>query len=113
VLSSNFLRVVTIAAVANKVTFLLIVVGCVLLCGAMITIVIQTKNCAGRWGLNLNSIRGILKGKPLLRKVVCPECGREQKDFRRPTKPTEFLWGGWTCSNCGTSMDKWGKKIRN
>ena len=106
---NKFLRAVTIAAVANNTVFLLALLVAALLCGAMLLIVIQTKRRSGNWGLNLHSIREIIKGKPLLQKVACPKCGREQQDFRRPTNLTEILWGGWTCPDCGTKMDKWGQ----
>ena len=80
----------------------------VFMCGVMLVIVFQTKRRSGNWGFNLNSIRDVIKGKPLLRNVVCPKCGQKQKDFRKPTDIKEILWGGWTCPKCGTKMDKWG-----
>ena len=88
--------------------FFVIMLIVVFLCAAVLLIVVQTRRKSGNWGLNLHSIGDIIKGKPLLRKVVCPRCGREQADFRKPTNINELLWGGWTCPDCGARMDKWG-----
>lgn len=51
-----------------------------------------------RWGINL-------------REVNCPNCGRVMPAIRKPQSLRQFLWGGWTCSDCGCQMDKWGKPI--
>lgn len=50
------------------------------------------------WGINLN-------------RVHCPKCGKAMPYVRKPASQREALWGGWTCQNCGTEMDKWGKDI--
>lgn len=39
----------------------------------------------------------------------CLECGLPVPMFRRPSSFRQFLWGGWTCSNCGTEMDRQGR----
>lgn len=41
----------------------------------------------------------------------CPTCGVQVPRMRRPTSGRQAAWGGWTCSNCGTEMDKWGRAI--
>ncbi|MCW5958460.1 MAG: hypothetical protein KIT61_17900 [Pyrinomonadaceae bacterium] len=41
----------------------------------------------------------------------CPECGTPVPRFRRPTSLRQALWGGWTCSNCSTEMDRFGDEI--
>jgi len=30
--------------------------------------------------------------------------------IRRPKSASEMLWGGWTCTNCGCKVDKYGKE---
>ena len=44
-------------------------------------------------------------------KCGCPECGTPVPRFRRPTSLRQALWGGWTCSNCSTEMDRFGDEI--
>ena len=41
----------------------------------------------------------------------CPECGTPLPGFRRPTSLKQAIWGGWTCSDCGTEMDRNGNEI--
>ncbi len=50
------------------------------------------------WGLNL-------------RPVSCPKCGENVPFLRKPASLRQELWGGWTCSNCGIEMDRWGTEI--
>lgn len=38
----------------------------------------------------------------------CPKCGTDVPAFRRPTSFQQALLGGWTCSECGTEMDRRG-----
>lgn len=45
-----------------------------------------------------------------LHKVDCSECGSSQPYFRKPKTWKQALWGGYTCSNCGIELDKFGKK---
>ena len=52
-----------------------------------------------RWGINLKSLN-------------CPRCNRLMPTIRKPKSMWEALWGGWTCENCGCSMDKWGREIK-
>jgi hypothetical protein len=30
--------------------------------------------------------------------------------IRMPASKDEMLWGGWTCSNCGARLDKYGRE---
>lgn len=53
---------------------------------------------SSKWGVNL-------------KKVKCPECGEVQPRVRKPKNLRQALWGGWTCANCDTEMDKYGVKI--
>src|SRR5450631_4098533 len=66
------------------------------------------KRGLGKWGFNINSVRDVSEGKPLLKNVFCPRCGSEQPSIRKPTNLDETFLGGWTCSSCGARMDKWG-----
>ena len=54
-----------------------------------------TKN---RFGANLDDVR-------------CPQCNALQPNIRKATSWRQGLWGGWTCTVCGTEMDKWGRRL--
>jgi hypothetical protein len=41
----------------------------------------------------------------------CPKCGTPVPMFRNPKSLRQALWGGWTCSNCGTEMDRSGNQV--
>ena len=41
----------------------------------------------------------------------CPTCGTKQPAQRRPTSFRQLMWGGWTCANCGTEIDRHGQAI--
>lgn len=41
----------------------------------------------------------------------CPQCSTPVPAVRRPTSMRQFLWGGWTCENCGTEMDSSGHEL--
>ncbi len=55
----------------------------------------------GRWGVNFKGLAG----------AGCPECGESMPPVRVPKNMNQMLWGGWTCSECGCEVDKWGKKV--
>ena len=40
----------------------------------------------------------------------CPTCGMPVPVFRKPTSLRQALKGGWTCSGCGTEMDRFGSE---
>lgn len=42
----------------------------------------------------------------------CPECGRPVPRLRTPTSLRQALWGGWTCTECGTELDLKGKELQ-
>ncbi len=44
-------------------------------------------------------------------RVECFKCGATAPIVRKPANLKQFLWGGWTCTNCGSEMDKWGKEV--
>jgi hypothetical protein len=41
----------------------------------------------------------------------CPNCGMPVPMLRQPTSLRQALWGGWTCSNCETEMDREGNQL--
>jgi len=45
------------------------------------------------------------------KKATCPQCETKSPFSRIPTSFRQAMWGGWSCSNCGCEMDKWGKEI--
>ena len=50
-----------------------------------------------RWGINLEE-------------VSCPRCSKLLPKVRKPRSFRESMWSGWTCSNCGVGVDKWGRE---
>lgn len=67
--------------------------------GAIVLIIGGTVT-KSNWGINLRGPR------------TCPGCGRDYaRPFRKPASFGEALWGGRTCGNCGTRVDKWGRRI--
>jgi hypothetical protein len=83
------------------------VVALVLVC-VLLAIEIQTKYKSGNWGRHLNAIRSIFSSNSIAQGVGCPTCGCEHRAFMTPATLSEIVSGGWTCSNCGTRVDKWG-----
>ena len=51
------------------------------------------------WGIHLSS------------KITCPNCNKKMPLLRRPKNEYQRLFGGWTCDNCETMMNKWGKEV--
>lgn len=43
--------------------------------------------------------------------MTCPTCAARQPLWRQPASFRQLMWGGWTCANCGTEMDRHGKAI--
>jgi hypothetical protein len=41
---------------------------------------------------------------------TCPDCGFLFPKFRKPTSKQEFWWGGYTCTQCGTKVDRKGNR---
>jgi hypothetical protein len=62
-------------------------------------------------------VYGVLGGVAVLllaifkKPVKCPNCGTVQPRFRKPENRQQALWGGWTCPQCQTSIDRSGKAI--
>jgi ribosomal protein S27E len=91
--------------------FLFVAIIAALFSGVLLKIAAESAGRSGKWGLNLNSVWDIARGKGLLQKVTCPKCGLEQEQRRKSASLIKCPWGGRTCPNCGTSMDQWGKAI--
>lgn len=51
-----------------------------------------------KWGININPI-------------VCPKCGGQLPQVRKPKNRQQALWGGGTCEQCNIDLDKWGRPI--
>ena len=63
-------------------------------------VVRDTVRGRGRWGVNV---------KP----VSCPKCGEPAPAIRTPQNRRQALWGGGTCTRCGTEFDKWGHRVES
>ena len=79
------------------VFILLISIGVSIL---LLKIVVESIKGKGNWGINANVPN-------------CPDCDVKAPFVRTPTSIRQALWGGWTCSNCGCELDKWGKEINS
>ena len=42
---------------------------------------------------------------------VCDGCGTKMPTLRKPANWRQALWGGWSCPNCGTEFDRWGRNL--
>jgi hypothetical protein len=68
--------------------------------GFLVAAVIYGTVAKTQWGINIRPPK------------TCPVCGADlPKTPRRPASVTEALWGGNTCRNGGTRVDKWGRQI--
>lgn len=62
-------------------------------------------------------LASIKKDSPLaplginIKRTHCPTCNQKQPIMRKPANQQQMLFGGYTCKNCGTEMDKYGTKI--
>ena len=68
-----------------------------LVLGGVILVVYGTR-VRNKWGINSEAAR-------------CFHCNAPAPGVRMPKNLREFLWGGWTCSSCGTHVDKWGREL--
>jgi hypothetical protein len=73
----------------------IVLIVALLIAGALIVYGSIVKNA---WGINL-------------RRVSCPNCGAVAPVVRVPGSFNQAMWGGFTCAQCGTHMDKWGRRI--
>jgi len=70
--------------------FVILAIGC-----ALVVFGTFRKN---RWGVNTAQL-------------TCPNCGNHLSHVRAPKSMDQILWGGATCSRCGTEVDKWGRTV--
>ena len=47
----------------------------------------------------------------LMPRPRCPKCQALLPKARIPSNLREALWGGWTCPQCGTKIDRKGRAI--
>jgi hypothetical protein len=81
----------------NGVEFVAVLIALALAIGSAL-IVRDTLRGRGRWGIPLQPAH-------------CPECGRPAVGLRWPRNIRQWLWGGWTCKECGLECDKWGRSV--
>ena len=48
-----------------------------------------------------------------LKRVYCPKFNLKQPIIRKPKTENQILYGGYTCKNCNTEMDKYGTEIKS
>jgi len=73
----------------------------ILSCLAVLTIRViyrRVKWSSEYWGFNI-------------RQIPCPRCGTLMPRIRKPRTNRQALWGGWTCSSCGSEINKAGIDI--
>jgi hypothetical protein len=65
----------------------------------LFSIIRDTKNKKGKWGINIKQSK-------------CPKCGELFPRVRAPSSIRQAMWGGSTCNSCGCETDKWGNEIK-
>ncbi len=70
----------------------------VVLLAGFLLVVVSSIIGKGKFGINFQ-------------KVICPKCGSPVPTARKPANLQQALWGGWTCQQCSTEIDKWGNQI--
>ena len=87
-----------------------------LLAWLLIKLRLETWVAFCEWAESLFSLPGpatpiniVMQLNAQVRALPCPECNESLGD-QRPGKRTfkQFLWGGWTCSQCGCDVDRHG-----
>jgi RNase P subunit RPR2 len=63
-----------------------------------VLLIVSTTQRQGKMGINV-------------RATACPKCQTPLPTFRKPASLRQMLWGGWTCAQCGTDLDKWGQPV--
>lgn len=65
---------------------------------SFLVIIILMSRIKGKLGINIE-------------RVNCPRCFTEMPSLRIPTSLKQTMWGGWSCKNCGSELDKYGSLI--
>lgn len=72
------------------------------------------------WGFDMarleRAVQSVVRLRSLGMKITfdqqyCPVCGEALPQVRRPQTWREALWGGVTCPNCGTNLDRHGRVL--
>ncbi len=69
-------------------------------------------------GAIIGVVAGVIGGLAVLvfallqKPKACPECGTPAPKVRKPANRRQMLWGGWTCAECGSELDRRGRKVR-
>jgi hypothetical protein len=100
--------------IINYLSIILLVIICILFLYGGYLVFISTKRKKGRWGVNINSPKNWIKSG-ISKNITCPVCREAINGNKQSKDIDEILWGGYTCSNCETKLDKWGelKRIHN
>jgi hypothetical protein len=69
---------------------------CVVPATLLVTIILDALRRRGVMGINTRS-------------VACPTCLTGLPIIRFPMSLRQVLFGGWTCNQCGTETDMWGR----
>jgi len=80
----------------GNISFIIVIVLGSVLTILFLVLIINSIMKKGKFGINLISVK-------------CPKCGMKVPFIRKPKSRYEIFWGGWTCENCGTKLDKWGR----
>ncbi|MES2650913.1 MAG: hypothetical protein V4663_04195 [Bacteroidota bacterium] len=78
--------------IATMILYIIIIV-------VVIIILKRKSNSASKFGINLST-------------VYCPVCQTKQPQIRIPKNINQILYGGNTCTNCKTELDKYGNIIK-
>lgn len=68
-------------------------------------------------GIVIGIVAGVVGGLVVLvvallqKRPDCPECGKPMPAVRKPANRRQMLWGGWTCPDCGTELDRRGRRV--
>jgi hypothetical protein len=85
----------------NPLDWLAVAIGVVvfgLLTVGVVLVVRDTIRQRGNFGINLGPAR-------------CTECAAPAPGFRKPANFKQMLLGGWTCAECGSELDKYGRPV--
>ena len=79
-------------------TEIAVLIGTAVVSSVLIKLVLKRWPQKGKWAI----VRSAIK---------CPKCGLPSPKVRRPANRRQMLWGGNTCTHCGTEYDKHGNLV--